>query len=154
MPIEVGEILEGVVVGITNFGAFIELPDKKVGLVHISEIADVYVNDINNHLKKKDKVKVKVLGVNKKGKYELSIKQAKVNEIIPTVPEKLAPKKEKFKKPKTTSLGKMSDSVELEKKSVEFSFEDKLAKYLKESEEKLLDLKRNTESKRGRRTSR
>ena len=68
MSIEVGNILEGVVTGITKFGAFVELPGGKVGLVHISEVADVYVKDVNDFLKEKDKVKVKVLSVDDHGK--------------------------------------------------------------------------------------
>ena len=75
MSIEVGNILEGVVTGITKFGAFVELPGGKVGLVHISEVADVYVKDVNDFLKEKDKVKVKVLSVDEQGKIGLSIKQ-------------------------------------------------------------------------------
>ena len=75
MSIEVGNILEGVVTGITKFGAFVELPGGKVGLVHISEVADVYVKDVNDFLKEKDKVKVKVLSVDDHGKIGLSIKQ-------------------------------------------------------------------------------
>ena len=63
MSIEVGSIVEGVVSGITNFGAFINLPDNKVGLVHISEVADVYVKDVKDFLKEQDKVKVKVLSI-------------------------------------------------------------------------------------------
>ena len=58
MSIEVGSIVDGVVSGITNFGAFINLPENKVGLVHISEVADVYVKDVNDFLKEQDKVKV------------------------------------------------------------------------------------------------
>ena len=63
MALEVGAIVEGVVTGITNFGAFVSLPDGKTGLVHISEIADAYVRDINQYVKKNDTVKVKVLSV-------------------------------------------------------------------------------------------
>ena len=76
MSIEVGSIVDGVVSGITNFGAFINLPENKVGLVHISEVADVYVKDVNDFLKEQDKVKVKVLSVDDKGKIALSVKQA------------------------------------------------------------------------------
>ena len=47
MTIEVGSVMEGTVTGITKFGAFVELPDKKVGLVHISEVANEYVKDVN-----------------------------------------------------------------------------------------------------------
>ena len=68
MSIEVGSIVDGVVSGITNFGAFINLPENKVGLVHISEVADVYVKDVNDFLKEQDKVKVKILSVDDKGR--------------------------------------------------------------------------------------
>ena len=75
MTIEVGSVMEGTVTGITKFGAFVELPDKKVGLVHISEVANEYVKDVNDFLKVRDKVSVKVLSVDDKGKIALSIKQ-------------------------------------------------------------------------------
>lgn len=75
MTIEVGSVMEGTVTGITKFGAFVELPDKKVGLVHISEVANEYVKDVNDFLKVRDKVNVKVLSVDDKGKIALSIKQ-------------------------------------------------------------------------------
>ena len=77
MSIEVGSVLDGVVSGITNFGAFIELPEGKTGLVHISEVADEYVKDVHDFLAEKDKVKVKVVAIDEKGKIGLSIKQAK-----------------------------------------------------------------------------
>ena len=60
MSIEVGSKVEGKVTGITNFGAFVELPDGKTGLVHISEVADNYVKDINEHLKVGDEVTYQV----------------------------------------------------------------------------------------------
>ena len=59
--IEIGSILEGTITGITNFGAFVQLPDGKVGLVHISEVANEYVKDIKDFIKEQDPVKVKVL---------------------------------------------------------------------------------------------
>src|SRR5690625_6978472 len=74
MSIEVGSIVEGRVTGITNFGAFVELAEGKTGLVHISEVADAYVHDINDHLKQNDVVKVKVLNM-RDGKIGLSIRQ-------------------------------------------------------------------------------
>ena len=67
------QILEGVVTGITKFGAFVELPGGKVGLVHISEVADVYVKDVNDFLKEKDKVKVKVLSVDDQDVYKRQV---------------------------------------------------------------------------------
>ena len=62
MGIEVGSILDGKVTGITNFGAFVSLPGNRSGLVHISEIAYSYVNDVHDHLAEGQEVKVKVIG--------------------------------------------------------------------------------------------
>src|SRR5579875_2995856 len=77
MSLAVGSVVEGTVTGITNFGAFVELPTGQTGLVHISEVADTYVRDINEFLKKSDKVKVKILSVGPGGKkIGLSIRQA------------------------------------------------------------------------------
>ncbi len=127
MPVEVGSIVEGVVTGITNFGAFVTLPGGETGLVHISEVANTYVKDIHDHLKKSDPVKVKVLTVDGKGKIGLSIRQAAEGYSA--------------RAPRTPRRG---DRV---------TFEDKLARFMKESDERLQDLKRNTESKRGGRGS-
>ena len=119
MSLEAGTILEGVVVKITHYGAFVELPDGKSGLVHISEIADTYVKDVRDYLKEQERIKVKVLGYNDKGKLDLSVKQA------------------------------LEPSERQARVRAKASFDEKLAKFLKESEERLLDLKRNTEAKRG-----
>jgi len=124
MAIAVGSIVEGVVTGITNFGAFVELPDKITGLVHISEVADAYVKDVRDYLKEQDRVKVKVIHVDEKGKIGLSIKQAN-----PTVRR------------------------ERERRVPTVSFEDKLAKFIKDSDERQLEFRRATESKRGGRGS-
>ena len=75
MAIEVGSVVEGVVTGITNFGAFVELPEGKVGLIHISEVADVYVRDVRDFLKEQDRIKVKVLSIDERGKIGLSVKR-------------------------------------------------------------------------------
>lgn len=75
MTLNAGSILEGTVVNITNFGAFVEI-EGKTGLVHISEVSDSYVKDIREYLKEQDKVKVKVISIDDKGKISLSIKQA------------------------------------------------------------------------------
>lgn len=114
MPVEVGSIVEGVVTGITKFGAFVTLPGGETGLVHISEVANSYVKDIHDYLKKSDLVKVKVLSVDDNGKIGLSIRQV------------------------------MADA----RKKERASFEDKLARFLKESDEKLQHLKRNNEPRR------
>ncbi|MCL6590124.1 MAG: S1 RNA-binding domain-containing protein [Firmicutes bacterium] len=119
MALEVGQIIEGKVTGITNFGAFIELPTGQTGLVHISEVADEYVKDVNQFLKTNDLVKVKVLNLDK-GKIGLSIRQAQPRA------ERSANKQQNLK-----------------------SFEDKLAKFMKDSDERQSDLRKNTDAKRG-----
>ena len=74
MSLEVGAIVEGEVTGITNFGAFVQLPEGKVGLIHISEVSNVYVKDVHDFLKEKIG-QVKVLSIDERGKIGLSIKQ-------------------------------------------------------------------------------
>ncbi|MBC8591244.1 S1 RNA-binding domain-containing protein [Wansuia hejianensis] len=126
MPVSVGEVVEGTVTGITNFGAFIQLPEGKSGLVHISEISHDYVEKVADYLKKNQKVKVKVLSISKDGKISLSIRQAK---------------------PKT------KQPVELEWNNTEqvqrgLSFEDKLNQFMKDSSERMDQLK-TRDSRRG-----
>lgn len=76
MEFGVGSILEGKVTGLTKFGAFVSLPEGKSGLVHISEIAYSYVNDVKDYLKEGQEVKVKVIGIDEYGRINLSIKKA------------------------------------------------------------------------------
>ncbi len=128
MPIEEGKVVEGVVSSITSFGAFIQLPEGKMGLVHISEIADTYVKDIRHFIKEKEKVKVKVLTVEKNGKINLSIKQAQEHKRSPRPLE--------------------IDWEQESRKNSGNNFEDRLAKFLKESDEKLQQLKKSTDNKR------
>lgn len=74
MELTVGTVLEGKVKSITNFGAFISLPENKTGMVHISEVANAYVSDIRQHLSEGQDVKVMVIGT-ENGKINLSIKR-------------------------------------------------------------------------------
>ncbi len=87
-----GAIVEGVVTGITNFGAFVELPGGAVGLVHISEVADAYVRDVNDYLKEQEKIKVKVINIDEKGKIGLSIKQVSHLKNLVVLGENVSPK--------------------------------------------------------------
>ncbi|MDA5108909.1 S1 RNA-binding domain-containing protein [Brevibacillus thermoruber] len=119
MGVEVGSKLEGKVIGITKFGAFVELPGGVTGLVHISEIADTYVRDIHQYLKVGDVVTVKVLHV-RDGKIGLSIKKAQDKERGPR------PQRERGD-----------------------GFEEKLSRFLKDSEDRQLSLRKNRD-KRGR----
>ena len=79
MQPEVGKIYEGKVTGITKFGAFVELEPGVTGMVHISEVANTFVNEIKDHLTEGPAVKVKVLSVSDEGKISLSIKKAEEN---------------------------------------------------------------------------
>ena len=146
MAIEAGSVVEGTVTGITNFGAFVELPEGKVGLVHISEVANVYVRDVHDFLQERDKVKVKVLGIDSRGKIGLSIKQAQ---------EKPEASAEGVSAPRRAGFGGPRDFRRAGRlNNLSPSFEDKLSKFLKDSDERLTDLRRKTDSKRGGRGSR
>ena len=83
MQLQVGMVLEGKVTGITKFGAFVALPDGKSGLVHISEIANTFVNDVHDYVQDGQEVKVKVIGIADDGKINLSIKKAEAPEQPP-----------------------------------------------------------------------
>ena len=154
MSIEAGSVVEGVVSGITNFGAFIELPEGKTGLVHISEVADVYVKDVHDFLKEKDKVKVKILTIDEKGKIGLSIKQAqeKKPEERSEAPRPAA-NNSSFRTPRA-GRGPRDFRKPNRFNNSTASFEDKLSRFLKDSDERLTDLRRKTDSKRGGRGSR
>jgi S1 RNA binding domain protein len=182
MSIEVGSKLDGKVTGITHFGAFIELPDGVTGLVHISEIADNYVKDVNEFLKLNDVVKVKVINVEKDGKIGLSIKQAQDRPVEEAKPAYNRPdrgsrpeggggrppfRSEGGGRPPFRSEGGGGGRPPFRQdqggrpnrggKSAPprpANFEDKMSKFLKDSEDRLTSLKRNTESKRGGRGAR
>ncbi len=76
MEFTVGAVLEGKVKSITKFGAFVSLPENRTGMVHISEVANTYVNDIREHLTEGQTVRVKILSMDESGKISLSIKRA------------------------------------------------------------------------------
>lgn len=132
MSIEVGNKLKGKITGIKKFGAFVELPEGKSGLVHISEVADNYVENVEDHLSVGDEVEVKVLSIADDGKISLSIKKAKDR-----------PRKPRHSK---ANHGKPVQKTE--------DFEKKLSNFLKDSEDKLTSIKRQTESRRGGKVSR
>lgn len=130
MPLEVGQILDGKVAGITNFGAFIQMPEGKTGLVHISEVAEEYVKDINAHLKENQVVKVKVISVDNNGKVGLSIKKAL--------------------EPRSRDYVRRPENIDWNRNNHDnLSFEERLSKFMKDSDEKMHDLKKSFESKRG-----
>ena len=130
MSIEVGNVIPGKVTGITNFGAFVDLGEGQSGMVHISEIADGYVKDIHDVLSIGDTVKVLVLG-ERNHKIALSIKQAS---------DKPKPKYHSHRS---------HERNERKPQRKQESFDDMMSGFMKESEERLSILKKNTEGKRG-----
>ena len=136
MLLEVGNVVEGKVSGITAFGAFVQLPEGKTGLVHISEIAEEYVKDVSSHLRDNQVVKVKILSIEQSGKIGLSIRKA------------IEPKKVQSpiaKAPAEFDWTSTKNNIN----SASMSFEDRLAKFMKDSDERLHDLKKNVDNKRG-----
>jgi S1 RNA binding domain protein len=119
MSVSVGEIVEGTVTGITNFGAFVQLPGGKSGLVHISEVSHDYVEKVSDYLKKDQKIKVKVLSISADAKISLSVRQAKP----------------KTSKPVEIDWSKQED------KQKSMSFDDMLSGFLKDSNEKMDQMK-------------
>ncbi len=142
MQNEEGAILQGKITGLAPFGAFVELEDGKTGLVHISEVSSEYVEDINKHLKVGQSVKVRVMSIDEKGKISLSIKRAS-DEVK---------KKKPVERRSSQGLGNKAPEVfeftQRNKDMENMSFEDKLLKFKQDSDEKIQDLKRNTEGKR------
>jgi S1 RNA binding domain protein len=128
MTLMAGNIVDGTVINITNFGAFIEV-EGKTGLVHISEVADSYVKDIREHLSEQDKVKVKVISIDDNGKISLSIKQANVQKKS-VKPAEIDWKATEKRKPNNAG-----------------NFEDIMSKFLKDSEERMQDVKKHQEFK-------
>ena len=153
MAIEVGSVLDGTITGITKFGAFVDLGEKQTGLVHISEVANEYVENINDFLKVQDQVKVKVLTIDG-SKISLSIKQTQPKPEISARAER--PVRKEFNQDVTRSPKQFDgerrggfDKRRTGGRSNGLSFEEKMSRFLKDSDERLTDLKRNTESKRG-----
>ncbi len=141
MSVEIGTILEGNVSGISKFGAFVDLPDGSTGMVHISEVSRSYISDIKEVLKIGDKVKVKVLALDK-GKIALSIKQTQPK------PEKKPKTRKPYKPaPKVTSPGDYE--WQNSRAQAPSSFEDMMSVFKRNSEDKMSDLKRSSGESRG-----
>ena len=122
-PVELGNVVMADVTNIADFGVFVRCRNGEEGLIHISEVANEFVTNINKYVKLGDSVKVKVLGRNKKGKLEFSIKKV-------TVP----------KQKKALFIRSSSENKE---------FEDVLTKFLKLSDERQVDIRRNLKKKQG-----
>lgn len=134
---EIGSILQGTITSVMPFGAFVDIGSNESGLVHISELSTKYVKDINGFVKKGDKVTVKVIKIDDNGKISLSMKQTE------------QPKPPVRKKEKSVAASARPDSFDWTARgSEELSFEDRLSRFKRESEEKIRDSKRRMENKR------
>ena len=133
MDFEVGAILAGKVTGITKFGAFVTVAPGKSGLVHISEIAGSYVSDIHEHLSEGQDVMVKIIGMDQSGRMNLSIKSATPGPQA--APRHPAPARQSATAP-------------------EPSFEDKLKRFMQDSDSKMSGLKQYSDKKGSRRRGR
>lgn len=148
MELKIGDIVEGKITTITNFGVFADIGDGKSGMVHISEVARNYVSDIKEHVKVNDVVKMKVMTIGDDGKISLSIKRAlppeKKNDDTPRRNTKSAPVKQTIDSTYTWAP----------KKSEPASFEEMMNRFKQTSDEKFSDLKRkNPDANRTKRGS-
>lgn len=148
MEFKIGDIVEGKITSITSFGVFADIGGGKSGMVHISEIARNYVNDIKEHVKEGDVVKMKILSIGDDGKISLSIKRA-----LP--PEKKSDNSQRReRKPASQKQGIDSGYTWSPKKSEPASFEEMMNRFKQTSDEKFSDLKRkNPDANRTKRGS-
>ncbi len=122
-----GAILDGTVRSIASFGAFVDLPEGKTGLVHISEVASSYVTDIRQHLTEGQAVRVKLLSTDERGRMSLSIKQAAERLIEP----RKSPEERSFRRPAPRPQSFQPVRTEPE------SFEEKLKQFMADSNSKI-----------------
>lgn len=146
MQLKVGDIVEGKITGITNFGVFADIGEGKSGMVHISEVARTYVNDIHEHVKENDVLKMKVISIGDDGKIALSIRRA-------LEPEKKneGDARKREGRPRQNSNSDNSFTW-VQKRNEPESFEDMMNRFKQTSDEKFSDLKRkNPEARRSKR---
>ncbi|HCY78896.1 MAG TPA: RNA-binding protein S1 [Clostridiales bacterium] len=146
MQPEVGAVLEGKVSGVTKFGAFVNLPGGKSGLVHISEIANTFVSDVAQYVSVGQTVKVKVIGING-DKINLSIKRAEESEEAPRrrTPQQHAEQQSRPPKQPQQSSGQVAAPTE------DQAFEDKLKQFMKDSDSRIADNRMYADRGRSRR---
>ena len=131
MELTVGAVVEGKVKSITNFGAFVSLPENKTGMVHISEVANAYVSDIRQHLTEGQDVKVMVIGV-EGNKINLSIKRL---EPKPQRPNGNNPRNNQQGRPPRTPAPPPAP------KTADQLFEEKLKAFMTESDSKISSIR-------------
>ncbi len=140
MQLEIGAIVEGKVTGITKFGAFVELPGGKTGMVHISEVSNAYVKEISDHLSENQMVRVKILKISPDGKISLSIKKCVENQQPQAASDQHRPQAPRRNYPRR-DMGWQG----VKKAPEGGSFEDMLSRFKQTSEDKMSDLKRSVD---------
>ncbi len=156
MRLEVGEIYEGKVTGITKFGAFVSFEGGQTGMVHISEIAPTFVNEIRDFVSEGQTVKVKVLTISEEGKISLSMKKALPAEEQhkPRRPGPGGGKRPGARPPRPRpepqpGPGRPGDFEWQGRRNDSGSLEDMITRFKQTSDEKMSDLKRGNETRRG-----
>jgi S1 RNA binding domain protein len=149
MDIEVGTIHAGKVTGITRFGAFVTIAPGKSGLVHISEIAGSYVNEVRDHLSEEQDVTVKVLGIDQSGRLNLSIKAALNNNA-----DEFRRQSSKQKPQAQNPSNQQFSSEQPQDTEQDSYFEDQLKRFMQDSNSRMSGLKNYSEKKISRRRSR
>ncbi len=144
MQLDVGKIYEGKVTGITKFGAFVELAPGTTGMVHISEVANTFVNEIKDHLTEGQTVKVKVLSVSEEGKISLSIKKASDNPPA----QKNSGRGGNGRGMQRSDNRRQQPKQEAVPQTPEAAFEDMLNRFKQSSDERMGDLKKVIDNKR------
>ena len=133
MELTIGATLEGKVKPITNFGAFIALPDNKTGMVHIAEVANAYVSDIRQHLTEGQDVKVMVIG-NENGKINLSIKRLEPKPQRENTPRPA-------QRPNNDRPARPAPVQPAAPKTADQLFEEKLKAFMSESDSKISSIR-------------
>ena len=136
MALEIGSVVEGKVTSIAKFGAFVLLPEGKSGLVHISEIANAFVSDVNEFVQVGQSVKVRVLNISDDGKINLSIKRAEEQSAAAPARPPRAPRRPESERPRENAAPWMG---EVAPRSENQEFEDKLKKFMQESDSRIAD---------------
>ena len=152
MQTKIGEIYEGKVSGLTSFGAFVKLSNGESGMVHISEVSSAYVKEIGEYLSEGQDVRVKVIGVNDNNKISLSIKQAEAG----FVPRTASPRETGRRDPRSQPPRRREPqaAADANRSDGAMSFEDMMAKFKKDSDEKISALKKSSDFKSSRRGGR
>ena len=160
MKLETGSIVTGKVTGITKFGAFVTIAPGKSGLVHISEIANTYVNDVHDFLTEGQDVEVKIINIDDAGRINLSIKAAlpapepaaQKQERPAFTPRKPAAEQKTAPRPQFTQNTPVPDSSGyVPQTSGDAVFEDKLKRFMQDSDSKMAGVRQYAERKTSRR---